>query len=73
MWPKNGFSDYDRDDGIFFDPIADQAWLKGLKECLRPEINIFELDCHINDPEFAEAASAWIIHQLIKEKPSENV
>lgn len=56
LWPAKGVSDYDRESGIFHDPEADRHWLNALKGSLAPEIDVRELDCHINDPEFAHAA-----------------
>lgn len=64
LWPARGVSDYDRDSGIFRDAAADAAWLTAIKRDLPATIECRELDCHINDPEFADAASAWIVEQL---------
>lgn len=64
LWPAKGVSDYDRDGGIFRNPDADRAWLDAVKNNLRPTIVARELNCHINDPEFAEAAVTWILKQL---------
>lgn len=64
LWPAKGVSDYDREGGVFRDADADGAWLQAVKDNLRPEIVVCELDCHINDPEFAEAAVTWLLKQL---------
>ncbi|RWG06114.1 Tm-1-like ATP-binding domain-containing protein [Mesorhizobium sp.] len=64
LWPANGVSDYDREGGIFRDALADAAWLSAVKRNLPAGIECRELDCHINDPEFADAAVAWIVSQL---------
>ncbi|WP_247301016.1 Tm-1-like ATP-binding domain-containing protein [Bradyrhizobium sp. 179] len=64
LWPANGVSDYDREGGIFCNPEADRAWLDALKDNLAPKIAVRELNCHINDPEFAEVAASWILKQL---------
>ncbi|MEY9104195.1 uncharacterized protein (UPF0261 family) [Bradyrhizobium yuanmingense] len=64
LWPAKGVSDYDREGGVFRDTEADQAWLQAIKTSLRPEIAVRELSCHINDPEFAEAAVTWILEHL---------
>jgi len=53
--PKGGFSFYNRD-GLHFRNIkADQAFIQILKTKLKPEIEICELDGHVNDPVFIEA------------------
>ncbi|WP_439397922.1 Tm-1-like ATP-binding domain-containing protein [Bradyrhizobium sp. PMVTL-01] len=64
LWPAKGVSDYDREGGVVRDADADKAWLDAVKDNLRPEIGVRELDCHINDPEFAEAAVTWLLKQL---------
>lgn len=71
LWPAKGVSDYDRESGIFHDPEADRHWLNALKGSLAPEIDVRELDCHINDPEFAHAAVTWILKKLGTEADSD--
>lgn len=56
--PLQGFSAYDADGGPFFDPEADAAFLAALKARLRQDIPVVEVQAHINDPVFAEAAVA---------------
>ncbi|MGY8663826.1 Tm-1-like ATP-binding domain-containing protein [Bradyrhizobium sp. UFLA05-109] len=64
LWPAKGVSDYDREGGIFCNPDADRAWLEAIKGNLAPSITVRELNCHINDPEFAETATTWILKRL---------
>ncbi|PJG53810.1 hypothetical protein CVM73_18660 [Bradyrhizobium forestalis] len=64
LWPAKGVSDYDRDGGIFRNPEADRAWFDAVRQNLPPSIVARELDCHINDPEFADAAASWIVERL---------
>jgi uncharacterized protein (UPF0261 family) len=64
LWPSRGVSDYDREGGVFFDPVADRAWLLGIREVLPPDIPAVEIDCHINDPAFSSAAAYWMVKQL---------
>ncbi|MBB4258078.1 Tm-1-like ATP-binding domain-containing protein [Bradyrhizobium sp. CIR3A] len=70
LWPAKGVSDYDRQGGIFYDPEADKAWLDGLKEHLSAHVMVRDLNCHINDGEFAEAAAGWILEKLTQEGSS---
>jgi uncharacterized protein (UPF0261 family) len=51
--PRGGYSFYNRPGLIFYDPEADQAFVVALKEKLKKDIPVRELDGHINDPEFA--------------------
>jgi len=53
--PKGGFSFYNKD-GLHFRNIeADEAFIQTLKAKLKPEIEICELDGHVNDAVFIEA------------------
>ena len=54
--PLRGFSAYDVAGGPFFDPDADAAFMGAVKGGLRPGIRVMEVDAHINDPAFADAA-----------------
>lgn len=54
--PLRGFSAYDIAGGPFFDPEADRAFLDGLRERLAADVPLVEVDAHINDRVFAEAA-----------------
>lgn len=51
--PKGGLSFYNRRGLHFYDEGADSAFLEPLKAALRADITIYELEPHINDPEFA--------------------
>lgn len=53
--PRQGFSALDRKDGPFFDPQATDAFTEALRSSASPSVRVMEMDCHINDQEFAEA------------------
>jgi uncharacterized protein (UPF0261 family) len=53
--PLRGVSAIAGEGQVFYDPAADAALIQALKENLLPEIEVHELDLHINDPAFAEA------------------
>ncbi len=53
--PKGGFSFYNKDGLHFRDIAADAAFVRTLKMKLKPEIEICELDGHVNDAAFTEA------------------
>lgn len=59
--PLRGFSAYDAAGGPFFDPEADAAFVSALKGILHPRILLEEVEAHINDPAFAEAAVALFV------------
>jgi uncharacterized protein (UPF0261 family) len=48
----------------FYDPAADAALIGALKQHLRPNVELHELDMEINDPRFAEAM-AERLHQML--------
>lgn len=55
LFPLRGVSAIDRAGQPFDDPAARAALLAGLRETLQG-VELVELDCHINDPEFAAEA-----------------
>lgn len=53
--PLKGFSAHSREGGVFYDPSADDAFVQALKANLLPQIDLIEVDAHINEPKFANA------------------
>lgn len=51
--PLRGFSEASRKGAPLYDPEADRAFIDALKRTVDERIPIIELDCHINDDEFA--------------------
>jgi uncharacterized protein (UPF0261 family) len=64
--PLRGVSMLDGDGQPFCDRAADQAMFEAIRQNLRPEIPFVEVDCNINDSEFAVQAVKWII-QLVQQ------
>ena len=56
--PLRGISAIAGEGGPFFDPDADAALLAGLRETLAPQVEVHEVDAHINDEAFAAATAA---------------
>jgi len=56
MIPMKGFSEADAIGAPLYEPITNQAFLSALKSGLNPAIEVIEVNAHINDAEFAEAA-----------------
>ena len=52
--PRKGFSSWDREGGVFFDPQADEGFIRALREQLSGEVELKVVDLHINDPAFAQ-------------------
>ncbi|GAG31494.1 unnamed protein product, partial [marine sediment metagenome] len=64
--PLRGFSEYDKEGSVLFDPEADRAFIDSLKSRLTANVRVVEVDAHINEPKFAEKAVA--IFEEIKSK-----
>jgi len=54
--PTHGFSAYDREGGVFYDPEADWAFVEALRSKLKSGILCQMIEAHINDQAFAEEA-----------------
>ena len=65
--PLKGWSEADRDKGPLYDPPMNMFFTQRLREKLDHNIQITEVDHHINDPAFAEIA-AQLMHQMIVER-----
>lgn len=64
LLPLKGVSMIDSPGGAFWWPEADQALFHAIKSNLRKDIPVVELDCNINDPEFAEACARRLLENL---------
>ena len=64
MLPLRGVSMLDARGQPFFDPDADGALFEALRAHCAPNVQIRELDAHINDPEFAAAVADEMIRTL---------
>jgi uncharacterized protein (UPF0261 family) len=53
--PLGGVSMIDAEDQPFHDPEADAALFEAIRENLDPRVELVEMQCNINDPEFAIA------------------
>jgi len=63
LLPGRGVSAIDRDGQPFDDPAARRALHEAIKTGL-PGDQVVELDLHINDPQFAEAAALKLIELM---------
>jgi uncharacterized protein (UPF0261 family) len=70
LLPLGGLSMLDRPGGPFWWPEADEALFGSLKEHLRKDIDIVEIDRNINDGVFADACAERLLAML--EKPTPN-
>ena len=56
LLPEEGFSSYDVQGGVFFDPEIDMVFIHELKDAVNHPENLIQIPCHLNDPEFAQRA-----------------
>jgi uncharacterized protein (UPF0261 family) len=52
--PERGFLEYDRPGGRLHYPEGRRIFVDTLGNTLNPDIEFIRMDCHINDPEYAE-------------------
>ncbi len=64
--PLKGVSQLDSPGGRYWDPEADGACFGAIKEKLKPGIPYIEMDCNINDPEFADKAVELLLGMMGK-------
>ncbi|MEZ4725622.1 MAG: Tm-1-like ATP-binding domain-containing protein [Caldilineaceae bacterium] len=64
LLPLKGVSMLDSPGGQFWDPAADQACYAAIKQTLRPDIPVYELDYNINDPAFADQVADTLLAML---------
>ncbi|HJT77745.1 MAG TPA: Tm-1-like ATP-binding domain-containing protein [Gemmataceae bacterium] len=62
--PRRGVSAIDREGQPFWWPEADAALFDSLRSWMSPHVELIELDMHINDPAFAEAAAGKLLRML---------
>jgi uncharacterized protein (UPF0261 family) len=52
--PLGGVSAIDSDAKAFYDPAADSVLFEAIRGHLKANVKLVEVDCHINDPGFAD-------------------
>jgi len=65
LFPLQGLDEYDIPGGNYYIPEGRKAMLATFKEYLDPRIKLVELDMHMNDQVFSEAAVA-IFDEMMK-------
>ena len=62
--PLGGVSMLDSEGDRFWNPSADHACFDAIKENLRADIPLIEMDANINEPQFAEKAVAMLLEMV---------
>jgi uncharacterized protein (UPF0261 family) len=68
LLPLRGVSAIDAEGQPFWWPEADVALFQSLRHWISPHVELRELDLHINDPRFAEAAAGTLLRLLAKQE-----
>ena len=63
--PRRGVSALDAEGKPFWWPEADAALFQSLRNWMSPHVRLIELDLHINDPAFAEAATRTLLEMIV--------
>lgn len=53
--PLKGWSSIDGEGTILYDPVEDRIFVEELKRLLKPKVKVIEVDCNLEDHEFAQA------------------
>ncbi|MCP4319437.1 MAG: UPF0261 family protein [Hyphomicrobiales bacterium] len=73
LMPNKGFGEWDREGGDLHDLEGLGAFLDEMRKSVPPNITFRELDCHINDEEFADAVleifDGWLENGVVQ-KPA---
>ncbi len=62
--PLKGWSEADREGDVLFDPESSHAFCETLKKALKPDVEVRQVDYHINDKEFAQEAADIMISMI---------
>ena len=62
--PLHGVSAIDADEQPFNSPEARTAWIENLKTNINDNVTVIEMDCHINDDEFATKLAETLLESL---------
>lgn len=66
--PLKGVSILDSPDNPFWNPEADGACFAAIREYVKPGIPVIDMDCNINDQEFADRAAELLLEMLSERK-----
>jgi uncharacterized protein (UPF0261 family) len=69
MVPLRGVSAIDAEGKPFWWPEADAALFQSLRNWIAPDVEVVELDLHINDAAFAEACANRLLAMMRREEP----
>jgi uncharacterized protein (UPF0261 family) len=68
--PLHGFSSHDSPQGHLEDRSLPPVFSACLKAAMPPQVAVTEFDCHINDPQFADAIVAQVMEYSLNQQAS---
>jgi uncharacterized protein (UPF0261 family) len=74
--PSEGWSSMSREGESLYEPETDKIFIEELKSQLKSEIEVREIDAHLEDPEFAHAiasALAQMVENQIESSTAHNL
>jgi uncharacterized protein (UPF0261 family) len=64
--PREAFGWFSMQGQPLYDPKSDRAFIQALKEHVGPQVQMIELDTHLNDPQVGELAVKWMMDARVK-------
>jgi uncharacterized protein (UPF0261 family) len=65
LFPIRGWSEADREGEPLYDPEGNRAFGEVLRKALKPEIEVIEIDAHINEPLYADTAVTLLEKMMV--------
>lgn len=65
LFPLRGWSEADREGEPLYDPEGNRAFGEALRKALKPEIEVIEVDAHINEPRYADSAVTLLEKMMV--------
>jgi len=66
LLPLRGWSEADKEGEPLHDPEGNRAFGREFKKLLKPEIEVIEIDAHLNEPLYAETAVALLERMIVR-------
>jgi uncharacterized protein (UPF0261 family) len=66
LLPLRGWSEADKEGEPLYDPDGNRAFGEEFKKLLKPDIEVIEIDAHLNEPLYAETAVALLERMIVR-------
>ena len=65
LFPLLGWSEADREGEPLYEPEGNRAFVEVLRKALKPEIEVIEIDAHINEPLYTDTAVTLLEKMMV--------